>query len=233
MRQSSARGEFWAGVRGTIPFLLVVVPFSMLFGLVATQAGLNLLETMTFSLVVIAGAAQFAALGLLQEQAPVIIVVLSALAVNLRMAMYSAALVPHLGPLPFWERVLAAYTLVDQPYALMATRFDNDFETPLRHKAAFFWGSTCVIVPMWWGFTLVGAVTGAAIPAWIPLDFALPIAFLAVIAPMLRTRAHVIAALVGSVGALIFVALPFNLGLIVGGLTGMMAGAEAERRGLA
>ena len=56
------------------------------------KCGLDLIETMTMTVLVIAGAAQFTALALLEEQAPTLIVIIAALAVNLRMAMYSAAL---------------------------------------------------------------------------------------------------------------------------------------------
>ncbi|WP_425040276.1 AzlC family ABC transporter permease [Primorskyibacter sp. S187A] len=233
MSSTSPRREFWRGVRAAMPFAIVIIPFSMLFGLVATEAGLSLFETMTFSLVVIAGAAQFTALGLMQENAPTVIVIISALAVNMRMAMYSASLVPHMGPLPFWERALVAYFMVDQPYALTANRFEDEPGRPLREHKAFYWGCTWVVVPLWWSMTLLGALVGQSIPDWLALDFAVPITFLAVVAPMLRTRAHLIAAGAAILSALAFAWLPYNLGLIVGGMIGMMAGAEAERRGLA
>ena len=48
------------------------------------------------------------------------------------------------------------------------------------------------------------------------------------IGPMLRTPAHVIAALVAIVVALISVPVPYNLGLLIAGTCGMMAGARAE-----
>jgi predicted branched-subunit amino acid permease len=233
MQTSSTRGAFISGLGASAPFLLVVLPFSMLFGFVATQAGLSVVDTMTFSVVVIAGAAQFAAIGLMQDGAPTVIVLLSALAVNLRMAMYSAALVPHLGGLPLWQRAAISYALFDQTYALSADRFEREPGWSLAQKRAFYAGVAVVIVPLWYVFTLVGALAGTAIPDWIPLDFAVPITFLAVIAPMLRTRAHVAAAVFGVAGALLFAWLPLNLGLIVGALLGMMAGAEAERRGWA
>jgi predicted branched-subunit amino acid permease len=84
-----------------------VVPFAILFGVVGTEAGLNLAQVMGFSIGVVAGASQFAALQLMSENAPALIVVASALAVNLRMAMYSAALAPHLGPASLRDRALS------------------------------------------------------------------------------------------------------------------------------
>jgi Predicted branched-chain amino acid permease (azaleucine resistance) len=100
--------SYWRGVRHGAPFLLVIAPFGALFGVVGTEAGLNLAQVMGFSVIVIAGAAQFTAVQLLSENAPTLIVIAAALAVNLRMAMYSAALTPHLGAAPLWQRAIMA-----------------------------------------------------------------------------------------------------------------------------
>jgi predicted branched-subunit amino acid permease len=86
-KETSRRQAFWTGVRDALPFTIVVIPFAILFGVVGTEAGLNLAQVMGFSIVVIAGASQFAALQLMSENAPTLVVVASALAVNLRMAM--------------------------------------------------------------------------------------------------------------------------------------------------
>ena len=84
------RQAFWRGYLDCAPFIVIVVPYSMLFGVVARDAGLDLLQTMSMTVLVIAGASQFTALALLQDQAPVFIALLTALAVNLRMAEYIA-----------------------------------------------------------------------------------------------------------------------------------------------
>ncbi|MEM7074160.1 MAG: AzlC family ABC transporter permease [Pseudomonadota bacterium] len=230
MADETVKSTFSKGVRDAVPFLLVVAPFSMLFGVVATESGLNVLETLGFSVAVIAGAAQFAAVQLMVEDAPTVIVLASALAINLRMAMYSAALTPHLGAAPFWHRAIAAYFIVDQSYGLSILRFEQNPDWSLKLKLAYFWGTVLPICPFWYVFTLIGALIGDAIPQWMALDFALPICFLAIIMPMLRTPAHVAAALVSIVAALCFAVLPYNLGLLVAGLLGMVTGAEVERR---
>lgn len=222
---------FQQGFREGAPFLLVVGPFAVLFGVVATEAGLNVIETLAFSLVVVAGAAQFTALQLLVEQAPALIAILSALAVNLRMAMYSASLTPWLGPAPLWKRALIAYTTLDQTFVVSLAKFEAEGDAwDVAARTGFFFGVAAVIVPPWMALTVVGTKIGQDLPAWLPLDFAVPITFLAMIAPALRTRAHVIAALSGALVAMLAAALPYNLGLLAGGLAGMAAGAEIERR---
>jgi len=221
---------YWTGVRDGAPFVFVVAPFGMLFGVVGTEAGLNLAEVMGFSVLVIAGASQFAALSLMQENAPVVIVLITALAVNLRMAMYSASLTPFLGAAPIWKRAVAAYFLVDQSYAVGVAKFERAPEMTLGQRLAYYFGVVSPICPVWYASTLVGAVLGTQIPESMALDFAVPITFLAIIAPMLRTAAHVAAAFVSVSLALLFGFLPYNLWLLIAAVAAMMTGAEVERR---
>lgn len=228
MPTETTKSIFWQGVRDGAPFILVIIPFSTLFGVVATEAGLNVLETLTFSVAVIAGAAQFTALQLMTENTPTVIVLISALAVNLRMAMYSAALTPWLGKASLPQRATAAYFLVDQTYACSTLKFERNPHWTITQRLLYFFGTASPICPMWYLFTFIGAWIGASIPEELALDFALPITFLALIVPMVRTRAHLAAALVSIAAALIFAFFPYNLGLLVAGVLGMMTGARME-----
>lgn len=223
--QSSA---FWRGFRGATPFLLVVTPFGMLFGVVGTEAGLNLAEVMGFSILVIAGASQFAALQLMTENAPTFVVLGTALAVNMRMAMYSASLAPHLGRAPVWQRALVAYFMVDQTYAASVMDYEERPAQNLHDKLMYFAGAVVPICLPWYGATWLGATLGQAIPPAFALDFAVPITFLAMIGPMLRTPAHLAAAFVSVVGVLLLAFLPYNLGLLVAAVAAMMVGARVE-----
>jgi len=219
---------FWQGVRNGGPFVLIVGPFGLVFGVVATEAGLNVLQTMAFSIAVIAGAAQLTAIQLMTENAPVVIILITALAVNLRMAMYSASLTPHLGRAAIWQRALIAYLMVDQAYALSILRYEEKPDWPVSVKVAYYFGVIALICPIWYLGTLAGAVLGNQIPEWIPLGAAVPIAFIALIGPMLRTLAHVAAALTSVIGALVLAFLPYNLGLLCAAVAAMLVGAGVE-----
>lgn len=223
------RQAFRQGLRAGAPFTLVVMPFGIVFGVVATEAGLNVLETMSFSILIIAGAAQLAAIQLMTENAPVLVVLATGLAVNLRMAMYSAALAPHLGAAPVWQRGLIAYLMVDQAYAVAHARFEETPQMTWRAKVAYYFGAVTPICPFWYLATLLGALLGNLIPAGLPIEFAVPATFIALIAPMLRTLAHISAALVSVVATLVFAFLPYNLGLLVAAILAMMTGAQLER----
>lgn len=227
-RDPSVRRAARAGFLHSLPFLLVLVPFAMLFGVVATAAGLDISQVIGFSVLVLAGASQFSAVQLMSEHAPVIVVLLSSLAINLRMAMYSASLTPWLGRAPGWQRATVAYLLIDQTYGLGMQKFEREPQMTVAERIAYLFGASPVLCLPWIVFSWVGATAGQMIPADWPLDFAVPITFLALIAPMLRTVAHVAAALVAVIAALMLSGLPSGTGVLVAGLLGMIAGAWVE-----
>lgn len=230
MSRSTPRSAYWRGLTTALPFVIVVGPFGLLFGVVGAEAGLDVAQIMGFTVLVIAGASQFTALQLMQDNAPTLIVIASALAINLRMAMYSASFAPHLGGAPFWQRALIAYMNVDQSYALAITDYEAAPRQSVAEKAAFFFGASTPIIPVWVGASALGIVVGEAIPPQLGLDFAVPITFIALIAPALRTLAHVAAALTSIVMAIVLSFLPWNLWLLAAGLAAMAVGAEVERR---
>lgn len=225
---ANPKTAFLRGARDALPFILVVGPFALLFGVVGTEAGLNLVEVMGFSVLVIAGASQFAALQVMSENAPTVIVVLTALAVNLRMAMYSASLTPYLGKASLVKRALVAYFMVDQAYTLSQIKFEMEPEMSVAARVAYYLGTVAPIAPFWYVLTYVGAVAGTQIPPEFALDFALPITFIAMIAPALRTVAHIAAAVTSIVVALLMAWMPYGTGLLVAALVAMMVGAQIE-----
>ncbi len=230
MPRPTTKTVFWRGLRDGSPFILVMAPFAALFGVVASEAGLRVFEALTFSVLVLAGAAQFAALQVLREDAPTIIAIVTALAINLRMAMYTAALTPWLGAAPFWQRAVVTYFVVDQTYAYSVNAYEANTDWDMPRKLAYFFGVAAPIIPFWYGATLVGAWLGRSIPPELALDFAVPIAFIALVTPMLRSAAHVVAAFVGVTVSLALAWLPHSTGILVAGLLGMMTGAYVELR---
>ncbi len=221
---------YFRGIRAALPFVVMVIPFGMLFGVVATEAGLQVWETMIFTLAVFAGASQFAAIQTMQEHAPAAIVLLTALAVNLRMVMYSVALAPHYGTAPRWTRAVMSYFLVDQTFATTTVEFERNPDLTMTEKVAFFFGSVTPVAPVWFAASLAGALIGRAVPPEWALDFALPITFLAMVAPMLRSLPHVVAAGLSILLSLALAWMPYGTGLLVAAALSMTAGALLDAR---
>ncbi len=228
MPEPQARRAFWLGVRDGLPFLIVVAPFGVLFGALAAEAGWSLAEIMAASFFVIAGASQFTMLQLMEENAPTLIVMATSLAVNLRMAMYSAAMVQHIGNAPFWQRALAGYFLTDQTFGVAENRYALQPGMSKSQKMAYFFGAAAPVCGPWYAATWVGAVAGGSIPDGIAIDFAVPITFIALFATALRTVPHLAAALVSLTAALAFAWMPYSTGVLVAAGLAMLTGAAVE-----
>jgi predicted branched-subunit amino acid permease len=223
-----ASSAYWAGLRDGAPFILMAAPFATLFGVIATDAGLTLAQAMGFSVLVIAGASQFAAIQMMVENASIALVLLAALAVNLRMAMYSASLVPYLGAAPLWQRAFIAYLNFDQTYIMSIARYERQADMTVQERVQYFLGVATPITPFWVGMTLVGILAGQAIPEAWALDFIMPIMFLALAAPMIRSLAHAAAAAVSVSVGIALVGLPSGTGLLIAAGAAMLTGATVE-----
>lgn len=226
--QRSLPQAFKYGMLQAIPMMVVIIPFALLFGVVALEAGIDLAQIMGFSILVMAGASQFTVVQLLSDNVPIWLVILSGLTVNLRLAMYSASLVPWLRGTSKGHKAWVAFVLIDQNYALSVQHYERFPGLSLKQKLAHFAGCAATLCITWIFFTWVGGTIGKTIPDDIALDFAIPITFLAMIAPMLRTTAHLVACFVSIIAALIFAGLPSGLGLMVAAPIGMASGALAE-----
>jgi predicted branched-subunit amino acid permease len=164
----------------------------------------------------------------MMDNAGIAFVLLAALAVNLRMAMYSAALVPHLGAAPLWQRAVVAYLNFDQTYITSVARYEARPEMSVPQKVAYFLGVATPITPLWFIMTFVGLVAGSTIPEAWALDFILPIMFLAMVAPMMKSLAHVAAAAMSIIVALALIGLPSGTGLLIAAAAAMVTGAVVE-----
>ncbi len=224
---SSSKGVR-SGVTAALPILLVIAPFGAIFGAIANQAGLNLFEAMAMSMVVLAGASQIAAVQLLSDQAPAIIAILTGLFINLRFAMYSASLAPFWQKAPLWKRALCAYMMVDQTYGISIRRYLEKPDDTAEYRIGYYFGVAVPTITVWFISTGVGAVLGAAIPPQLSLEFAVPVTFIAIVAPILRGTPSIMAAISAVALALIFHQLPYNLGLLVAAIGGMISGLALE-----
>ena len=220
----SSRTAFQAGLRDVVPVVVGIVPFGLVAGAAAVDAGLSGLQAVGLSVVVFAGASQLAAIDILGNNAPLAVVVGTILVVNLRMVMYSASIAPTFGDVRARWRALVAYLLTDQAYALSVTREDGS-------RLAYYLGVAAPLWVVWQLCTVIGVVVGARVPPWLPLDFALPLVFLALLVPAIDDATTAAAALVGGTLATLGTGLPYELGLPLGAVCGVAAGLLAAPAG--
>lgn len=221
---------FRRGLTDGLPFAITGIPFGLVYGIVAVEAGLDFLQAFSMSLLVFGGASQFAALAQLKDAAPALMAVAAGLMVNLRMAIYSASLAPHMGGGPLWKRALASYMLVDNAYVCAISDFEKRPNQSIGDKFSYYFAVAVPLCLSWMLASMAGIIGGRAIPSSYGIDFAVPLAFISLLAPMLRNLAQVTACLVSVASVVLLAAMPYNSELILGGLLGMLAGAEVERR---
>jgi 4-azaleucine resistance transporter AzlC len=180
------------------------------------------------SVIVFAGAAQLAAIQLLSVGATATVIVLTALIVNLRFVMYSAALAPHFARLPAPWKWMLAYLITDHAFAVFITHCND---TPnARHKHWYFFGAALGFWLTWQATTLVGIVLGAQVPPGWSLDFAIPLTFLVLVVPTITDRPSLAAAITAGSIAIVGATWPYNTGLISAALLGVAVGRLLEAR---
>jgi 4-azaleucine resistance transporter AzlC len=222
------RKAFWDGARAELPLLVGVFPFGMIYGALALNAGLSASAAQMMSSIVFAGSAQFITAQLVSDGVPALVIIVTIAVVNLRHMLYSASLAPYLKDLSLKWKILLSYFLTDEAYAPSILKYEKEGVTQTSHW--FLLGAGFSLWFIWQISTAIGVFLGKEIPAWLPLDFALPLTFIAMVVPTLKNRPMVAAALSASLVALLAYSLPFRLGLILAALTGVAVGTFMEAR---
>lgn len=226
MTYRTGREAFFHGVRTLIPLTPGVIPFGLITGVMAIEMGMSPGMSMGMTLLFYSGSAQLVALQLLQNGALPVTVVVTALIINLRFIMYSASLAPYLHHLPRRWTWPVSYLLSDQSYALCTLKFSSG---ELGRFAPHFYAGTAVAMWLTWQLSVfAGVYLGASIPEAWSLSFAVPLSFLALLVPGIRSASSLGAAVTGGLIAVSAVKLPYNLGLVTASIGGVIAGLLIE-----
>lgn len=224
---STPQAAFWRGVLASLPVSVGIVPFGLITGIAGIKAGLNTMEVTLMSGLVFAGAAQLVALQLMGAGASIFFVWLATLVVNLRYLMYSSALAKPLEALSGRMKLLAAFLMVDQNFALALNQYGT---LGPRLTPWFYLGIGGVLWLGWVACTYIGALLGARLPEVWSLDFAVPLCFLVLLVPAVQNRPSLLAALVGGLVSTALIGLPYRSGLFIGAVAGIWAGVWLENR---
>jgi 4-azaleucine resistance transporter AzlC len=223
---STRHNEFWSGVRDESPILLGVAPFGLVFGALAINARMSVAAAQAMSSIIFAGSAQFIAAQLIGAGASAVVIVMVVAVVNLRHALYSASVAPHVKPLsPAWK-LLLSYLLTDEAYAVAITGYSR--KPGAGPRPWYFLGAGLALWTCWQASTAVGIFLGGRIPQDWPLSFMLPLTFIALVVPALADRAAVVAAVVAAVIGLAAAGLPLKTGLLAAAFVGIVAGMLVE-----
>jgi predicted branched-subunit amino acid permease len=222
------RRALLAGARGMVPLMLAVTPQGLTIGLALGQTPTDHLAAWSASWLIYAGSAQLAAVATYSAGSAAAAAVLAAMAVNIRLLFYSAALAPHWRHRSVRWRLLAGYLLVDPSFMLAQQRHDQPGSA--GEKAGYYLGGGLLLWVWWQLVTAVGVLAPAVVPdsAW--LAAAAPLCFVAILASKVRGRAALAAAAASAVAAFTLAALPWGTGLAIAIVAGVWAGSIARRR---
>ena len=214
---------FLKGIVDVSPLMIPVVPFGLIFGVLAIDIGFTPLETMGMSLIVFGGASQIVLLQLFSGGASSLVIISSVGAVNSRHLLYGAVVSEHLSDLKLIWKIIISYFLVDQAFARSNEYFKKN-NNKNKYFHLFGGGITCWVI--WQTTTFLGIVLGAFIPEKLGLSFAVPLTFLALLVNDFRKLINVIVIIIsGLVATFGFNYVPYKAYVIVAGVISLFTAA--------
>ena len=211
---------FIEGIIDVSPLMIPVVPFGLIFGILAIDIGFSPVATMAMSLIIFGGASQIVLLQLFSGGASALVIISSVGAVNSRHLLYGAVVSEHISDLKLVWKIIISYFLIDQAFAR-----SNEYFKKNNDKNKYFHliggGVTCWII--WQSTTFLGIILGATIPEKLGLSFAIPLTFLALLVNDFRKIINVMVIIIsGLVATLGYNYIPYKAYVIVAALIGLL-----------
>lgn len=175
------------------PLFLTSLVIGIPYGVIARQAGLSIGEASATSIIVFAGAAQFAMVDLLRSGADGPVIALTVLLINARHLLMATAIRPFVARASLARRLGISYVLTDEAFAMGIGWFRRGHRD-LTYYSVF----ATVLWCCWNAGTLIGATFGADIedPQRFGVDFAITASFVAIVVLGVRHRADAVVAIV-------------------------------------
>ena len=218
---SNKSKNFFKGIKDTSPLMIPVVPFGIIFGVLAIDLGLTPLTTIAMSVIIFGGASQIIFLQLLSAGASSLVIFSSVAAVNSRHLLYVTVLSEHLSDLNLPWKIIVSYFLVDQAFAVSNDHFKKNKDDKDKYYHLIGGGLNCWII--WQITTLIGIYLGSIIPEKLGLTFAIPLTFLALLVNDFRKLINVIVIIIsGTVATIGYQIIPFKAYVIIAAITGLL-----------
>jgi predicted branched-subunit amino acid permease len=223
------KSAFWDAVRTATQTVPGLMAWGAVTGMAMIQSGLTVWQALAMTLLVYAGSAQIAALPLIVAGAPIGMIFLTAMMVNLRFVIFSAVIGPHFAYLPWYKRLWYGYFNADVVMALFPQRFPSQATGNAAGKLAYYKG---LIVPNWMGWQ-IGTVAGILLASQIPpswgIGFVGALVLLSIMIPLVVNRAALCGVLVAGGTAVMTISLPYRLGLLLAIVMGIAAAMAIDR----
>ena len=174
--------RFISGVKTGLPICMGVIPVGISFGIIARQGGLESWQAILMSIIVIAGASQIMAVGMLVQGASVPAIIFATFLINLRHLIMSTYVMNRLKEIGLLKKMALAYVLVAETFALFSMSEESEDDDK------FMFGINVVLGVSWIVSTMIGCIALSVLPETISksLGIAFYASFIAILMPNIR-----------------------------------------------
>lgn len=181
------------GFKDGIPIIMGFIPIAMAFGILCKTAGITLLESLAFSMIVFAGASQFIAVNLLIAGATTAEIILTTLLVNFRHFLFAASLSSKMTEKMKKTVPIIAFGLTDEIFSVASLKekeLTNEYMLVLE---------ACAYLALAVG-TAAGFILGGILPRVVQLSMgiALYALFISILVPEMKKSLKVVVLIVMS-----------------------------------
>lgn len=216
---------FWQGTVAMLPLSVAVLPWGLLAGSFAIDAGLNPLESQALSAILFAGSAQLVATGMFKAGSGLLTMLITTLFITSRHLLYSISMRSKISPLPTRWRLILGFLLTDELFALCGQQNEQQFN---RWYAL---GAGLSFYLCWNLATLAGIVAGSYIPALtdLGLEFAVAATFIAIVVPNIKSVPVLVSVIVALVLSVTLNVWQIEGSLMIASIGAMLAGFATEQ----
>ncbi|WCE32228.1 AzlC family ABC transporter permease [Vibrio sp. SCSIO 43137] len=220
----SGRQQLLKGILAVMPLCIAVVPWGILAGSFAIEAGLSTFEAQAMSAILFAGSAQLVAVGMFKAGVGIGTLLLTTFFITSRHLLYSVSLRDRISTLPLRWRLILGFWLTDELFAVCANQSQREFNKwyALGAGGAFY--------VVWNLATFAGIVAGNYIPGLTEagLDFAVAATFIALVVPGVKSYPVLAAVIVSLVISVLCTHYQIEGALMIASIAGMLTGYWCE-----
>lgn len=207
---------FGLGALHVLPLCLAVIPWGILAGSMAVDAGLTFAQSVGMSAIVFAGAAQLVTLGLVVSGAGMLTIIVSVFFITAQHLLYGLTLRPHVAHLKWYQRITIGFLLTDELFAVSA-------QPKVKLTPAYMIGAGLCFYLAWVAVSIVGIIMASQVSdlSRYHLDFSIVATLLAIVILLIKTFSTLVGVIVSFCLSIVFSWLNIEGGVVIGGLTGM------------
>ncbi len=222
---------FIDGVKSIIEPALAIIAWSIVTNIALLSAGLKPIETFWFNILVYGGSAQLSAMPLIAGDYPFWTIWLTALIVNSRFVIYSAAIQPHFKKYSFLQRLCIGSLNTDITFTKFLQKFPtSDNVHGANFELFYYMGMVITHWAIWQLGVLIAIVFGSKIPSSWGIGFAGTLAVVALIIPAIKNNTALVSALAAAITCVFTINLPYRLTIICSVIVGVLAAVLMDKK---